>query len=244
MQTVSPGDCCCSNTITTTTATDTSFYIPTNLYPYDLTTTTNAYESIVNSIINNTTKEKKETMPATFNFGPIKDDSVRLTTNGIAVKNAANEYVTYNPKTDAIESVVFSVKSSYIYTIPVAMKDVMISDIIVHQKHYCYVLDGNETCLEVIDLTDNERRTIYPSKSPFGFNFITKVTSLININADKDNPCGDMMFYAMMQEDNKDLLPFLLLKDKTIDPMMLLLLNNKDNMNLLPFLFYMKNEKA
>lgn len=176
----------------------------------------------------NKKEEKKMNIINLPKFGPITDDSVRFSPYGLAAKNKDGEYVTFNQDTNSIESVdVFAIKGNFVYSMPVALKDVMIGDIIRHQKNYCFVIDGDETTLTVIDLVTNEQRMIYPTQSPFGFNYVEKITSLINMKADKDNPFGDIGMAMMMANgDNKDILPFLLMnKGKDIDPMLLMLLN-------------------
>jgi len=176
----------------------------------------------------NKKEEKKMNIINLPKFGPITDDSVRFSPYGLAAKNKDGEYVTFNQDTNSIESVdVFAIKGNFVYSMPVALKDVMIGDMIRHQKNYCFVIDGDETTLTVIDLVTNEQRMIYPTQSPFGFNYVEKITSLINMKADKDNPFGDIGMAMMMANgDNKDILPFLLMnKGKDIDPMLLMLLN-------------------
>lgn len=221
---------------------NTAAYWPT--YPYTTNTTASSYswlDDYIKNALSNTIKqssndknkenkkeEKKMNIINLPKFGPITDDSVRFSPYGLAVKNKDGEYVTFNQDTNSIESVdVFAIKGNFVYSMPVALKDVMIGDIIRHQKNYCFVIDGDETTLTVIDLVTNEQRMIYPTQSPFGFNYVEKITSLINMKADKDNPFGDIGMAMMMANgDNKDILPFLLMnKGKDIDPMLLMLLN-------------------
>lgn len=213
--------------------------ITTTAYPWNYHTKElddyikNALNDAIKQSSNDKNKEKKKeekkmniiNLPK---FGPITDDSVRFSPYGLAAKNKDGEYVTFNQDTNSIESVdVFAIKGNFVYSMPVALKDVMIGDMIRHQKNYCFVIDGDETTLTVIDLVTNEQRMIYPTQSPFGFNYVEKITSLINMKADKDNPFGDIGMAMMMANgDNKDILPFLLMnKGKDIDPMLLMLLN-------------------
>lgn len=213
--------------------------ITTTAYPWNYHT--KELDDAIKNMLNNSIKEssndknkenKKEEKKMNIinlpKFGPITDDSVRFSPYGLAVKNKDGEYVTFNQDTNSIESVdVFAIKGNFVYSMPVALKDVMIGDMIRHQKNYCFVIDGDETTLTVIDLVTNEQRMIYPTQSPFGFNYVEKITSLINMKADKDNPFGDIGMAMMMANgDNKDILPFLLMnKGKDIDPMLLMLLN-------------------
>lgn len=176
-------------------------------------------------------KEEKKTMNIikTPKFGVITDDSVRFSTKGIAAKNSEGNYVVYDSPTCSITDVsVFAIKGNFLYRMPVAIKDVMITDVIVHQEHYCYVVDGDESSLNVIDLCTGDLRTIYPTQSPFGFNYITKVCSFINLDeASPDKPFGDIGMLLAMGEDPKDMLPYLLMqKQNSIDPIMLMLMCN------------------
>lgn len=166
-----------------------------------------------------------------FNFGPITDGSVAMSMYGVAVKNTAGEYVVYDENKDEIISVdglTFD-GANMIFAMPVALKDVQMGDVIIHNKHYCYVMDGDENLLQIIDITDGSVKEIMPTKSPFGFNFVTKVTSLVDMGkASADNPFGDnFLAYMMMVNggiDNK-MLPLLMMqKGDKMDPMLLALL--------------------
>lgn len=178
--------------------------------------------------------EGKKTPMNKFKFGPITDGSVAQSIYGIAVKNSANEWVVYDAKQDEIISVdgmIFETKNT-IFTMPVSMKDVQIGDVILHHCHYCYVMDGDEKMLNVIDISDGSVKDILPSKSPFGFNFVTKVTSLLPIGEPSaDSPFGDnFVLYAMMANGglDKNMLPLLLMQNKDkIDPMILMMLCSK-----------------
>ena len=119
-----------------------------------------------------------------------------------------------------------------IFAMPVALKDVQLGDLIIHNKHYCYVMDGDENVLNVIDINDGSIKDIMPTKSPFGFNFVTKITSLMNAGKpSEDSPFGDnfMMYFMMMNgEIDKKMLPLLMMQGKgQIDPMMFMILCSK-----------------
>lgn len=174
-------------------------------------------------------------------FGTITDDSIRASIKGIAVKNADNKYVIYNLENNAIEDITpYTIKGNYIYSIPVQMKDVMLNDIILHQKHYCYVIDGDETSLTVIDLHTNEQRIIYPARSPFGYNYIIKIGSLIDCGtASAENPFGNPALLCALNSNNDNLLPFLLMNKTDIDPTLLMLAASNNSNNILPLLLYL-----
>jgi hypothetical protein len=186
-------------------------------------------EYIKSIVKEETKKEKKDTMLGfgKFQFGPIKDNSVALSIRGVAVKNAAGEYVCYDENTNEIVSVdglTFD-SSDMIYAMPVAIKDVRPCDLIIHNKHYCYVAEVDDTTLRVIDIPDGTIKDILPTKSPFGFNFITKVTSFMNCgNADENNPFGNNFMMFMLMQDGK--------LDKSMLPFLLMQQNNSGNMDM------------
>ena len=195
---------------------------------------------ILNVCNKNKTEEKEETSMLNknkFNFGPISDGSVGLSIKGLAVKNTAGEFVSYDTKANEIinvDDLMISASNNMLYAMPVAIKDVMIGDIIIHNKHYCCVIDADDNVIDVVDISDGSYKEILPTKSPFGFNFITCVRSLINMGtANEDSPFGDnfLPYLLMMNEKNdKNLLPLLLLQNKDstkLDPMILMLLLSK-----------------
>lgn len=178
-----------------------------------------------------TTKENKKMKFSKFNFGPITDGSVAMSIRGLAVKNTAGEFVAYDEKNDEIVEVTGMTFDcgNMIFAVPVALKDVAMGDVIIHNKHYCYVMDGDESVLNVIDVSDGTIKDIMPAKSPFGFNYVTKVVSLMDIGkASADSPFGDnflTMMYMMGGDIDNKMLPLLMMtKSDKMDPMMLALL--------------------
>ena len=237
MTTTTATNAYCNNTITTdcwpgTVSTNTWVSVPNYVEKSE-------YQELVEEIVKRLEKlEKKESKKMNVinfpKFGPITDDSIRYSPKGAAVKNKDGEYVIYNPKTTGIENVgVFAMKGNFFYLMPAAMKDVTLEDIILHQGNYCFVLDGDETSLTVIDLITNEQRVIYPSVSPFGFTYISKVVSPLAAEpASKDSPFGDMALMMMMQDgNNKDMLPLLLMS------------KSSDMKDMLPYLMMCNNGK-
>ena len=65
-----------------------------------------------------------------FEFGKIKDNSVKISMNGLAFKDVTGSYVTYDAKTNKltdVSSLVFNM--DFLYMMPVAIKDVKVNDI-------------------------------------------------------------------------------------------------------------------
>lgn len=180
-----------------------------------------------------------------FDFGPC-GNTVRLSMYGMAIQNISGEWVSYNPDSREIINVdVFNMADGgkYMYKMPVAIADVKEGDIVIHNRVPMFVTAINENgTFEVTDVRAGETKNIIPTRSPFGFNFMTKIVSLFNglMTPDKNNPFGNMWMFAMMSGDNnfdmKDVL------------MISMMTGNNDfvgNMNPMMLMFMMddKNEK-
>ena len=177
-----------------------------------------------------------------FDFGPC-GSTVRLSMYGMAIQNVAGEWVSYNPDSGEIVNVdVFNMPDGgkYMYKMPVAIKDVKEGDIVIHNRVPMFVtaIDKNGT-FTVTDVRAGESKTIIPTRSPFGFNFITKIISLFGnmMTPTTDNPFGNMWMFAFMSDDkNFDMNDMMMLSMMSgndfgsINPMMLMLMaDNKDS---------------
>ena len=162
-------------------------------------------------------KENKSMNMINFDFGKVTSDSVRVSMYGIAVKSVDGRYVSYDAKTHSVMDVeIMNMPAGdFLYKMPVAIKDVKAGDVVIHNRVPMFVVETHESTLKVIDIREGTEKEIYLTKSPFGFNFATKVVSLMDMTgtkADESNPFGSM-------------LPFMLMGDgKDFDPMMLMLL--------------------
>lgn len=194
-----------------------------------------------------------------FDFGPIKDnDAVRMSPYGLAVKNVNGTYQAYDKKNGEIMDVdVFNFKAdNMFFKIPVGIDAVGAGDVIIFNRRPCFVFGFSEQGdVIAIDIALGEKKTILPTKSPFGnFTFITKIVSLFdNMMAppSNDNPLGNMWMFAMMDDKSsmKDMLPMMMLMNgntgNTMDPMMLYFMmkdGNEDKDSMLPFLFMMNKK--
>lgn len=158
-------------------------------------------------------KEKKDmNFFKNFEFGPVKNDNVRLSPYGLAIKNLDGSWVSYDAASDSIIDVdVFNFEGkNLIYKIPAAPHTVRAGDMIVHQGKGMYVLTDvceGDTCVSVIDPRAGESKEILFTKSPFGFTFVTKLVSLLDmsgINANTDNPFGNLWPLALMGDKDCD----------------------------------------
>ena len=175
-----------------------------------------------------------------FDFGKVTSDSVRVSMYGIAVKSVDGRYVSYDAKTHSVMDVeIMNMPAGdFLYKMPVAIKDVKAGDVVIHNRVPMFVVETHESTLKVIDIREGTEKEIYLTKSPFGFNFATKVVSLMDMTgakADESNPFGAM-------------LPFMLMGDgKDFDPMMLMLMGGgKFDMNnpmMMYFLMKDTNQK-
>lgn len=196
-----------------------------------------------------------------FDFGPIKDnDAVRMSPYGLAVKNVNGTYQAYDKKNGEMMDVdVFNFKAdNMFFKVPVAIDAVQAGDVIIFNRKPCFVFGFSEQGdVIVIDIALGEKKTILPSKSPFNFNYITKVVSFVDNMLggeapSAENPFGNILPFMMMSEDNssmKDMLPMMMLMNGnaggTMDPMMLYFMmkdSNGDTDSMLPFLLMMNKK--
>lgn len=229
------------------------------------TTTTDHYVLTTDYITNTyikpeTTKKENNKMDNkifNFDFGPIKGDSIRMSMYGLAVKNRDGNYVAWDRVNENIMNVdILNFNGDgLMYKMPVAIKDIKDGDIVIHNKVPMFVLEVFEKSLDVIDIYSGERKSIIPAKSPFNFDFATKVISLIDFGAmsgdtpSEDNPFGNM-WPLLMLGDSGSIDPMILAlmcasKGGCTNPMMMyaLLASKGNNDNLLPLIFMMNGGK-
>lgn len=175
----------------------------------------------VASKYNNIDKKESSIMKGfNFDFGPMNGNVVRMSIYGLAVKNKTGSWVAYDAKNEEIMDVdVFNFDGSkFMYRMPVAINDVAAGDVIVHMSVPMFVVGKSEDgkAVYAVDPVAGERKEIMLTKSPFGFNFVTKVVNFLGnaFNADASNPFGNLGLMMMLSEDNKgmsDMLPFMLM---------------------------------
>lgn len=199
-------------------------------------------------------KGNKKMKAFNFDFGPCTTDNIRMSMYGLAVKNTNGTWVSYNPESKEIIDVdIFNFDGGkFLYKMPVAIKDVKVGDIVIHNRKAMFVIEVAETGMTAIDPQAGEEKKILLTKSPFGFNFATKVVSLFNMTSDAptpDAPFGNMLPFLMMSENSGefDMNTMLMLSmmggqggmDFSKNPMMMyfLMKDSKNADDLLPLMF-------
>lgn len=257
----------CTTTIWTDTITDNGTYYPNNgIYSPNYATQSEVdkikaqIENIKTNISENKKEKKNMNFFKNFEFGPIKDDNVRLSPYGLAIKNLDGSWVSYDAASDSIIDVdVFNFEGkNLIYKIPAAPHTVRAGDMIVHQGKGMYVLTDvceGDTCVSVIDPRAGESKEILFTKSPFGFTFVTKLVSLLDmsgINANTDNPFGNLWPLALMGDKDCDaatMMAFMMMNNSEgcnfdmSNPMMMYALMSGDNKDMLLPMMLMAGRK-
>ena len=216
-------------------------------------TTPNDVRNIIDDYMNDKNKKENNKMANSmfnFDFGPVSGNQFRMSPYGLAVRTDRNGWIAYNGS-DLIDVDAFNFDiSKMIYKMPVALAQVHVGDILIHGGKPVFVRSVSTTgTISVIDYANASVIDILPVKSPFGFNFFTKICPLFNVdqtNATADNPFGNMLPFLIMNQDKDngfDPAMFFMISnmnggnmDFTSNPMMLYLLMNDKNKDLLPFL--------
>ena len=251
---------------TYTNKSDTTGYIINGTYSVDNTIQSEIGEikARLDQILSNKSENKKEKKDMNFfknfEFGPVKNDTVRLSPYGLAVKNLDGSWVSYDGASDSIIDVdVFNFEGkNLIYKIPVAPHTIHAGDMIVHQGKGMYVVADvceGDTCVSVIDPRAGESKEILFTKSPFGFTFIVKLVSLLDmsgIEANPDNPFGNLLPLVMMGDKDCDaatMMAMMMMMNSEncnfdmSNPMMMYALMSGDNKDMLLPMMLMANRK-
>lgn len=202
------------------------------------------------------TKENDKMKGFNFDFGPCTNNAVKMSLYGLAVKNSTGTWVSYDPKSETIIDVdILNFDGAkYLYKMPVAIKDIAVGDVVVHMGKPMFVIGSTSKSLHVVDPISGERKEIMLTRSPFGFDFATKIVNFLGNFMDSaatpDNPFGNMWMLMLARGDNSNdisnILPFMLMSGNNAlnaNPMMMyfLLGNKSGNDSLLPLMFMMNN---
>lgn len=201
-------------------------------------------------------KENDKMKGFNFDFGPCTNNAVKMSLYGLAVKNSTGTWVSYDPKSETIIDVdILNFDGAkYLYKMPVAIKDIAVGDVVVHMGKPMFVVGSSSKSLNVVDPISGEKKEVMLTRSPFGFDFATKIVNFLGNFMDSaatpDNPFGNMWMLMLAQGDNNtdvsNILPFMFMSGNSAlnsNPMMMyFLLGNKGgNDNLLPLMLMMNN---
>lgn len=157
-----------------------------------------------------------------FEFGPCTNDNVKISMYGLAIRNNAGTWVSYNRTSGEIVDVdIFNFDGgNFLFKMPVALKEVKKGDIVIHNKVPVFVTAVEDGKLVAVDVRAGEEKSIIPTKNMFGFDFITKVVSVLDAVQGAPTP----------NEPFGNMLPFLMLQDGKMDKnMALMLMMNQGN---------------
>ena len=210
---------------------------------------------------NDNTKENKNMKTFNFDFGPMNGNVVRMSMYGLAVRDKTGAYVSYDAKAGEIMNVdILNFDgANFLYKMPVAIKDIAVGDVVIHQNVPMFVvaMSAPNKTLTVVDPVLGERKEIMLARSPFGFNFATKVVNFLgnafDTAASAENPFGNMWMLLAMNEDAdmSSILPMMMFAQGGIaDPSMAMVMmamsqkNDKMDMaSMLPMMWMMNNNK-
>lgn len=193
------GNYTCSNTAITPTT-----------YLNKVYSLSDSITDVINEIVDNKEKEKEKDKMKGFNFdfGPCTNDNVKMSVYGLAIQNAAGEWVSYDTKSGQIMNVDLLNFDGrrFMFKLPVAIKDIAKGDIVIHNKVPMFVLSIEDGGVIAVDVRAGEEKKILPTNSPFGFNFVTKVVSMFNAfngAPTPDAPFGNFLPFMMMGDGNE-----------------------------------------
>ena len=212
-----------------------------------LGSTVNSTESIpkVTNATKSITEKESNNMKKIFGtyFGKFNTNSLAMSIYGMAAKDMTGRYVTYKDGEIIDVSEFLIPNMNYFFAMPIAITEIRVRDIILHQDKPMMCINGNDDgSIRAIDFTTSEIKDIMPKKNPFGFNFVTKVVCPFGENsfmmdgfgADSSNPFGNMLPMMMLMDDKDGT------KDKT-DMMMMAMMMSGGHSDLTsnPMLMYM-----
>ena len=187
---------------------------------------------------NNEKENNNMKMFGNFDFGKVDGNTVRMSMYGLAVKNHVGTWVSYNPATNEVVDVdVMNFDgSNFMYKVPVAIEQVKVGDVVIHNRKPVYVTGIADGKLSAIDVMAGEEKVVLLTRNMFGFNFVTKVVSLMDMTGmtkpSAENPFGNMWMLALMGDnkefDFKDMLMMQMLSGQApvngMNPMLMLML--------------------
>lgn len=214
-------------------------------------TVSNALKELSKTLNDHINKENKDENKMNtndmfnFDFGVISDSKIRMSMYGYAIPNDAGKYVAYDLEHNRMMDVQilnFNCAGMF-YKIPKPLTKITYGDVIFHNSVPMFVCGINEerTRFTVIDPKEGAEKTILPAHSPFGFDYLTCLVSLMDsfdMPADENNPFGNMLPLLLMNngQTSDQTLPLYLMINgegnlEWNNPYMLMAMSN-GNMNM------------
>ena len=254
--------------ITTTTS---SLIVPNNISTGEKLSLSSCISTSIDELTTEVNDCKKEieklkqgrnnnmNMFGNFDFGKVNGDNVRMSMYGIAVKNSAGTWVSYNSNNGEIVDVdIMNFNgSNFMYKVPVALNQVKVGDVVIHNRKPMFVIGIDNNKFTAVDVMVGEEKTVLPTKNMFGFNFITKVISFMDFNGEnkpsENNPFGNAWMFMLNSDENmstEDMLALMMMTSSNgnfnfmNNPMLMMLFasennNNADGMKVNPYVLAM-----
>ena len=254
--------------ITTTTS---SLIVPNNISTGEKLSLSSCISTSIDELTTEVNDCKKEieklkqgrnnnmNMFGNFDFGKVNGDNVRMSMYGIAVKNSAGTWVSYNSNNGEIVDVdIMNFNgSNFMYKVPVALNQVKVGDVVIHNRKPMFVIGIDNNKFTAVDVVVGEEKTVLPTKNMFGFNFITKVISFMDFNGEnkpsENNPFGNAWMFMLNSDENmstEDMLALMMMTSSNgnfnfmNNPMLMMLFasennNNADGMKVNPYVLAM-----
>lgn len=218
-----------------------------------------ASETIINSTLEEIDKlkikESEENKMFNFNhlkekfqFGEYKD--AKMSPYGIAFRTLEGYHAVNTKTMELIDTTGLVFDFECVYAMPVAASAVKNGDFILHNGMPVLVRKANsDGSLECWNIKVHEVVTTLPVKSPFGFNFYTKLVSLVDnmgMTPTNDNPFGNIWPLLLMdsKKDNKDMLMLMMLMNQQggqFNPMMMYMMMDGNKSDFLPMMVMMNS---
>ena len=179
-----------------------------------------------------------------FDFGKVNGDNVRMSMYGIAVKNSAGTWVSYNSNNGEIVDVdIMNFNgSNFMYKVPVALNQVKVGDVVIHNRKPMFIVNIDNNKFTAVDVMAGEEKVVLPTKNMFGFNFITKVISFMDFNNEnkpsENNPFGNAWMFMLNSDENmstEDMLALMMMTSSNgnfnfmNNPMLMMLFASENN---------------
>lgn len=204
-------------------------------------TTKDSISTITSKIDNLDNKKEKNNM-FNFEFGKANNTGAGFSMYGLTFSTDDNSCIAYKDGgwVDVPKEFIIKGMSDMLYMMPVAKTAVKANDYIRHNGRWIRVVEVTGTTLKAEDIYNKTVIEILPTRSPFGFDFYTKLVNMFDgfggeTKASAENPFGNMWMFMLMGDSKssfKDMLPFMMMsggdfKFDMSNPMMMYFLLNK-----------------